>query len=77
MCRSRAAKRLSELSKGSAERLNQVAAMRCPDKDLPSPLRPKHVWSTRAKLQVDGRLRDLAMFNVAIDSKLLVATLSR
>ena len=34
------------------------------------PLRPKHVWSIRAKLQVDGRLRDLAMFNVAVDSKL-------
>jgi hypothetical protein len=24
----------------------------------------------RAKLQIDGRLRDLAMFNLAIDSKL-------
>ena len=34
------------------------------------PLRPKHVWSIRTKLQVDGRLRDLAMFNLAIDSKL-------
>lgn len=34
------------------------------------PLRPKHVWSIRTKLQVDGRLRDLALFNVAIDSKL-------
>jgi integrase len=34
------------------------------------PLRPKHVWSIRAKLQMEGRLRDLALFNVAIDSKL-------
>lgn len=34
------------------------------------PLRPKHVWSIRTKLQVQGRLRDLALFNVAIDSKL-------
>src|SRR4051812_37216677 len=34
------------------------------------PLLPKHVWSIRTKLQVDGRLRDLALFNVAIDSKL-------
>ena len=34
------------------------------------PLRPKHVWSVRTKLQLDGRTRDLAMFNVAIDSKL-------
>src|SRR4029078_11348075 len=34
------------------------------------PLRPKHVWSIRTKLQVEGRVRDLAMFNLAIDSKL-------
>jgi hypothetical protein len=34
------------------------------------PLRPKHVWSIRTKLQIDGRIRDLAMFNLAIDSKL-------
>jgi integrase len=34
------------------------------------PLRPKHVWSIRSKLQLEGRKRDLAMFNLAIDSKL-------
>ena len=34
------------------------------------PLRPKHVWSIRTKLQVEARTRDLAMFNLAIDSKL-------
>jgi integrase len=34
------------------------------------PLRPKHVWSIRTKLQIEGRIRDLAMFNLAIDSKL-------
>jgi hypothetical protein len=34
------------------------------------PLRPKHVWSIRTRLQVEGRTRDLALFNVAIDSKL-------
>src|ERR1700724_4622386 len=34
------------------------------------PLRPKHVWSIRTKLQIEGRARDLAMFNLAIDSKL-------
>ena len=34
------------------------------------PLRPKHVWSIRTKLQVERRTRDLAMFNLAIDSKL-------
>ena len=34
------------------------------------PLRPKHVWSIRTKLQIKGRARDLAMFNLAIDRKL-------
>src|SRR5438552_15591754 len=34
------------------------------------PLRPKHVWLIRTKLQIEGRVRDLAMFNLAIDSKL-------
>src|SRR6185312_310590 len=34
------------------------------------PLRTKNVWSIRSKLQVEGSLRDLAMFNFAIDSKL-------
>src|ERR1700730_7079285 len=34
------------------------------------PLRPKHVWSIRTKFQIEGRTRDLAMFNLAIDSKL-------
>jgi NAD(P)-dependent dehydrogenase (short-subunit alcohol dehydrogenase family) len=33
-------------------------------------VRPKHVWSIRTKLQIAGRTRDLAMFNLAIDSKL-------
>src|SRR6201994_4041187 len=34
------------------------------------PLRPKHVWSIRSRLQMAGRTRDLATFNLAIDSKL-------
>ena len=34
------------------------------------PLRTKEVWSIRTKLQVERRIRDLAMFNLAIDSKL-------
>ena len=35
-----------------------------------APLLPKHVWLVRTKLQVAIRTRDLAMFNLAIDSKL-------
>src|SRR5436190_10761172 len=34
------------------------------------PLRPKHVWSIRTRLQLEDRKRDLALFNLAIDSKL-------
>lgn len=34
------------------------------------PLRTKHVWSIRSFLKADRRVRDLALFNVAIDSKL-------
>ena len=34
------------------------------------PLKPSHVWSIRTKLQIEGRKRDLALFNLAIDSKL-------
>jgi integrase len=59
---------------------DQVNAALTPHKRLPwnkgkltgakPPLRPKHVWSIRTKLQIEGRARDLAMFNLAIDSKL-------
>jgi integrase len=34
------------------------------------PLKPSHVWSIRTRLQLDRRTRDLALFNLAIDSKL-------
>jgi integrase len=34
------------------------------------PLRPKHVWSIRTHLMIERRTRDLALFNLAIDSKL-------
>jgi integrase len=34
------------------------------------PLRPKEVWAIRVRLQIKHRKRDLAMFNLAIDSKL-------
>jgi hypothetical protein len=34
------------------------------------PLRPKDVWAIRIRLQIETRKRDLAMFNLAIDSKL-------
>jgi len=60
--------------------LDQVNAAPTPHKRMPwnkgkltgakPPLRLKHVWSIRTKLQIEGRVRDLAMFNLAIDSKL-------
>jgi membrane fusion protein, type I secretion system len=34
------------------------------------PLQPEHVWAIRTRLQNSGGIRDLALFNLAIDSKL-------
>jgi hypothetical protein len=60
--------------------LDQVNATPTPPKRLPwnkgkltgakPPLRPKHVWSIWTTLQIEGRARDLTMFNLVIDSKL-------
>jgi integrase len=34
------------------------------------PLRPMHVWTIRERLQIERRVRDLALFDMALDSKL-------
>ena len=34
------------------------------------PLLPKHVWAIRVRLELAGNVRDLALFNMAVDSKL-------
>ncbi|KZK92441.1 MULTISPECIES: tyrosine-type recombinase/integrase [unclassified Pseudovibrio] len=34
------------------------------------PLLPKHVWAIRVRLELAGKIRELALFNTAIDSKL-------
>ncbi|MEM7301315.1 MAG: tyrosine-type recombinase/integrase, partial [Pseudomonadota bacterium] len=34
------------------------------------PLEPKHVWAIRVRLELAGCKRDLALFNMAVDSKL-------
>ena len=38
------------------------------------PLSPKHVWAVRTRLQLLKRYRDLALFNLAIDSNFVGAT---
>ena len=35
-----------------------------------APLKLKDIWAVRVRLQLAGRIRELAMFNLAIDSKL-------
>src|ERR1700682_2509971 len=35
-----------------------------------SPLKLKEIWAIRIRLQLDQRMRELALFNLAIDSKL-------
>ncbi len=32
------------------------------------PLQPSHVWPIRTKLQIESKMRDLALFNLAVDS---------
>jgi hypothetical protein len=34
------------------------------------PLMPRHVWSLRVRLEMAGNARDLALFSMAVDSKL-------
>lgn len=34
------------------------------------PLKPKEIWSLRIRVQLADNARDLALFNLAIDSKL-------
>jgi hypothetical protein len=58
---------------------NEIAAAAAP-KRLPwnkgkligprPPLRQKHVWAIRTRLQLERQVRELALFNFAIDSKL-------
>src|SRR4030088_1393889 len=40
------------------------------------PLRPKHVWSIRTKVQIEGRDRDLAMFNWQLTASFAAVTSS-
>ncbi|MBO6566478.1 MAG: tyrosine-type recombinase/integrase, partial [Pseudomonadales bacterium] len=35
-----------------------------------APLKLKDIWAIRIRLQIDNKLRDLTLFNLAIDSKL-------
>ncbi len=35
-----------------------------------APLKPKYIWAIRQQLKATGRVRDLAMFNCALDAKL-------
>jgi hypothetical protein len=58
---------------------NEACLLKCPTRTpwnkgkligAKPPLRPKHVWSIRTRLMVEGRTRNLALFSLAIDSKL-------
>jgi hypothetical protein len=35
-----------------------------------APLKLKDIWALRVRLQLEGRVRELALFNLGIDSKL-------
>ncbi|CUJ59843.1 Uncharacterised protein [Achromobacter kerstersii] len=34
-----------------------------------APFKPKHIWALRVRFQIEGRLRELALLNLGIDSK--------
>ena len=40
-----------------------------------APFRIKDIWALRVRLQMEGRVRELALFNLGIDSKLRVCDL--
>jgi hypothetical protein len=49
----------------------QAASLEQGPLDRPeAPLKPKDVWAIRVRLQLQGQKGDLALFNLAIDSKL-------
>ena len=35
-----------------------------------APFKPQEIWALRVRLQIDSRVRELALFNLGIDSKL-------
>ena len=35
-----------------------------------APFKVKDIWALRVRLQMEGRVRELALFNLGIDSKL-------
>lgn len=41
-----------------------------------TPLRPRDIWAIRVRLQIAERTRDLALFDLAIDSKLRACDLT-
>ena len=41
------------------------------------PLKPAQIWAIRTRLQIDKKHRELALFNLAIDSKLRAGDLLR
>jgi hypothetical protein len=38
-----------------------------------APFKPKDIWALRVRLQMGGRLRELALFNLGIDSSCAAA----
>ena len=37
-----------------------------------APFKPKDIWALRVRLQLEDRVRELALFNLGFDSKLRV-----
>ena len=53
----------TDASSGTSKRKGKLTGQK-------PPLQPKHVWAIRTQLQLADKPRDLALFNLVIDSKL-------
>ncbi len=61
---------MRNLSQASARNTEGISPRKGKLSGQKPPLQPKHVWAIRTQLQLAGKKRDLALFNLAIDSKL-------
>ena len=61
---------MPELYERPGKTQSRTQGRKCKLSGQKPPLKPKEVWSIRVRLQIKEKPRDLALFNLAIDSKL-------
>ena len=63
---------MSSFKPTEAEQLSEIDVKACcgAPRGQKRPFRPREVWAIRARLEMLGQIRNLALLNLAIDSKL-------